>query len=256
MIYNKEINGVKFTLVCESWKTRNSWGHKVALYKNDYLLIGTAKVRYYNRTWERYQFQGVIKSVIFDAIERIKAAAKVAFKALHDYKVMTKNARPNLPNILQKIRLIICIMNYTECFNRSRVDRLQFLCSPFFLPRATFAPVWCLDALSGVECCPVPHLRPSGASICCQVWSVAPCHICARLVPRYAVRCGVLPRATFALVWCPTLSCYTHYSKSQILEFLQRCPLQATRYRSYRSLQILVFFILFVLYIRCKNKII
>lgn len=33
MIYNKEINGVKFTFVCESWKTRNSWGHQVTLYK-------------------------------------------------------------------------------------------------------------------------------------------------------------------------------------------------------------------------------
>lgn len=43
MVYNKEINGVKFTFVCEFWKTRNSWGHKVALYKNDTLLIGTAK---------------------------------------------------------------------------------------------------------------------------------------------------------------------------------------------------------------------
>lgn len=102
MIYNKEINGVKFTLVCEFWKTRNSWGHKVALYKNDNLLIGTAKARYYNRTWERYQFQGVIKSVIFDAIERIKAAAKVAFKALHDYKVMTKKRAAEFTEYLTK----------------------------------------------------------------------------------------------------------------------------------------------------------
>lgn len=90
MIYNKEINGVKFSFVCESWKTRNSWGHKVSLYQNDTLLIGTAKVRYYNRTWERYQYQSVIKSVIFNAIEEIKAIAKKAFLSIHNYKVMTK----------------------------------------------------------------------------------------------------------------------------------------------------------------------
>lgn len=90
MIYNKEINGVKFTFVCESWKTRNSWGHKVALYKNENLLIGTAKVRYYNRTWEKYQYQSTIKSVIFNAIEEIKEDAKKAFLTLHNYKVMTK----------------------------------------------------------------------------------------------------------------------------------------------------------------------
>ena len=90
MIYNKEINGVKFTLVCESWSTRNSWGHEVTLYKNDTVKIGRAKIRYYNRTWECYQYQSAIKSVIYDAIEAIKAAAKETFKELHRYQVLTK----------------------------------------------------------------------------------------------------------------------------------------------------------------------
>ena len=90
MIYNKEINGVKFTLVCESWCTRYSWGHEVTLYKNDFAKIGRAKIRYYNRTWESYQYQSAIKAVIFETIERIKSAAKIAFKELHHYKVLTK----------------------------------------------------------------------------------------------------------------------------------------------------------------------
>ena len=90
MIYNKEINGVKFTLVCESWRTRNSWGHEVTLYKNDTLKVGRVKIRYYNRTWESYQYQTAIKSVIYEAIAKIKAAAKIAFLTLHNYKVMTK----------------------------------------------------------------------------------------------------------------------------------------------------------------------
>ena len=86
MIYNKEINGVKFTLVCESWRTRFSWGHEVTLYKNDTLKVGRVKIRYYNRTWECYQYQSAIKSVIFDVLEKIKAAAKKAFLTLHNYK--------------------------------------------------------------------------------------------------------------------------------------------------------------------------
>lgn len=90
MIYNKEINGVKFTLVCESWQTKTAWGHKVSLYRNESFFVGSAKIRYYNRTWEKYQYQSVIKSVIYNAIEEIKAAAKKAFLALHNYKVMTK----------------------------------------------------------------------------------------------------------------------------------------------------------------------
>jgi hypothetical protein len=90
MIYNKEINGVKFTLVCESWNTRNSWGHEVTLYKNDTFKVGRAKIRYYNRTWESYQFQSAIKNVIIDVLEKIKVAAKKAFLTLHNYKVLTK----------------------------------------------------------------------------------------------------------------------------------------------------------------------
>lgn len=102
MIYNKEINGVKFTFVCESWKTRNSWGHEVTLYKNDTLKVGISKIRYYNRTWECYQFQSAIKAVLFETIERIKAAAKIAFKALHYYKVMTKKRAAEFTEYLTK----------------------------------------------------------------------------------------------------------------------------------------------------------
>ena len=90
MIYNKVINGVKFTFVCESWTDPTSWGHKVTLYKNDTFKVGWVKVRYYNRTWESYLYQSAIKSVIYNAIEEIKAAAKKVFLTLHNYKVMTK----------------------------------------------------------------------------------------------------------------------------------------------------------------------
>lgn len=90
MIHERIINGVKFTLVCETWQTKTSWGHEVTLYKNNVFKVGHVKVRYYNRTWEQYIYQSAIKSVIFNAIQEIKAAAKVVFKALHNYKVMTK----------------------------------------------------------------------------------------------------------------------------------------------------------------------
>lgn len=103
MIYNKEIDGIKFTFVCDSWNARNSWGLEVTLYKNDSFKVGFVKIRYYNRTWERYQFQSAIKSVIYNVIQQIKAVAKKAFLTLHNYKILTKNAPPNLLNTLQKI---------------------------------------------------------------------------------------------------------------------------------------------------------
>lgn len=90
MIYNKEINGVKFTLVCESWTDRTSWGHKVTLYRNDSVVVGTYKVRYYNRTWETYQYQSAIKGVISNVLDSITQELRNAFKTLHNYKVLTK----------------------------------------------------------------------------------------------------------------------------------------------------------------------
>lgn len=90
MIYNKKINGVKFTFVCESWKTRSSWGHEVTLYKNDTVQVGRVRIRYYNRTWECYQYQSAIQNVIYNVIEERKAAVKAVFLRVHNYKVMTK----------------------------------------------------------------------------------------------------------------------------------------------------------------------
>ena len=102
MIHNKEINGVKFTIVCESWWNRNSWGHIVTLYKNDTVKIGRVKIRYYNRTWESYRYQSAIKSVIYNTIEAIKEAAKIAFKQLHKYKVLTKKRAAEFTEYLKK----------------------------------------------------------------------------------------------------------------------------------------------------------
>nr|DAI77560.1 MAG TPA: hypothetical protein [Caudoviricetes sp.] len=60
------------------------------------------------------------------------------------------------------------------------------------------------------------------------------CTFAPVLVPSLASGMEYCHGCTFAPVLVPTPSCYTHYNKSQILEFLQRCPLQAARYRSYK----------------------
>ena len=77
-------------------------GARSNIIKNDTFKVGRAKIRYYNRTWESYLYQSAIKSVIYDTLEKIKAAAKVAFKALHDYKVMTKKRAAEFTEYLTK----------------------------------------------------------------------------------------------------------------------------------------------------------
>ena len=89
MIYEKNINGVDFTIYCNTWETRNSWGHEVTLYQGTN-QIGRIKLRYYNRTWEIYQFRTAIQLVIMEAVDRAKAFAREAFNRLNGYKIITK----------------------------------------------------------------------------------------------------------------------------------------------------------------------
>ena len=59
----------EFKIVAYSYETSSSWGHKAELIRNNDYTLNTYKIRYYNRTWECYQYQSVIKSVLNDYID-------------------------------------------------------------------------------------------------------------------------------------------------------------------------------------------
>ena len=65
----------EFKIVAQSYETRNSWGHKAYLVNDNNYTMNTYKIRYYNRTWECYQYQSVIKSVLNDYLTQL----------IHDY---------------------------------------------------------------------------------------------------------------------------------------------------------------------------
>lgn len=62
-IREKTINNNKWQLINESWETRNSWGHKTTILRNDYEFL-SHKVRYYNRTWENYRYQTCMRGAV------------------------------------------------------------------------------------------------------------------------------------------------------------------------------------------------
>ena len=106
-------------------------------------------------------------------------------------------------------------MNYTKCFNCSRVHGLQIICSPFFsFPVPRCCQVWsvaacaplrrsrCIDAVRCGVLQPVPF-APFLVPRCCQVWSVAAGAPLRRSRCLDAVRCGVLqPVPTLRRSWC------------------------------------------------------
>ena len=64
---NEFINGVlqpvevEFQFVNEYFSTSRSWGHISTLFRNG-VQVSEVKARYYNRTWEAYEYQSVMSS--------------------------------------------------------------------------------------------------------------------------------------------------------------------------------------------------
>jgi len=63
----------KIAIGAEVYRTSRSWGHKAHLYRRtpsdqDDEHIQSAKVRYFNRTWERYEFESILHQLISKAL--------------------------------------------------------------------------------------------------------------------------------------------------------------------------------------------
>lgn len=87
-------NGTKFEFVCESWSTSRAWGHRVKLYTgSNYAAIADAKIRYYNRTWESYQYQSCMHAAVYQARSEHEAVVIADYKEDHNIKRLTKERR-------------------------------------------------------------------------------------------------------------------------------------------------------------------
>lgn len=51
------------TIQCHVYETRNSWGH-VAKLMNNGREVSKCRIRYYNRTWESFEFESVISNLL------------------------------------------------------------------------------------------------------------------------------------------------------------------------------------------------
>lgn len=85
----KVINGSEFEFINEGWSTSSAWGHRsVLLYKG--ISIAEKKIRYYNRTWESYEFQSCMKACVDLAIKEKTEAAKDLYKMINKISRFTK----------------------------------------------------------------------------------------------------------------------------------------------------------------------
>jgi hypothetical protein len=86
----------EFKIVAYSYETRNSWGHKAELINNNNYTLNTYKITYYNRTWECYQYQSVIKSVLSDYMTQLINDYIDDYKQQNSIKRLNHNLREEL----------------------------------------------------------------------------------------------------------------------------------------------------------------
>lgn len=88
-ILKKEINGVEYEFVNSSRGNRSGFVHETKLFK-DGRLLAENKCQYYNRTWECYRYQSVMKGLIYRLINSCEEKFKNEWKDSHNVKRLTE----------------------------------------------------------------------------------------------------------------------------------------------------------------------
>lgn len=99
-IKEMQIDGHDIKFVNNTWETRYSWGHETTLFI-DNEEINTSKCRYYNRTWECYQYQSIMKNCLYNYMDRVKTCFIDAYKLGHNIKRLCGNKKADCLQLLE-----------------------------------------------------------------------------------------------------------------------------------------------------------
>lgn len=83
--FTAKVNGEEITLECYTTNTRMGFCHTATVTTARYHHLSDTKISYYNRTWERFQYESVLKR----AIEKFPKEMR---KALYDQLIERKSA--------------------------------------------------------------------------------------------------------------------------------------------------------------------
>lgn len=88
----KVINGNEYTFINTFRGNRSGFVHESELLKNNW-TIGKNKIQYYNRTWESYTYQTVMKGLVRGLMENCMEDFISAWKNDHEIKRLTKQKK-------------------------------------------------------------------------------------------------------------------------------------------------------------------
>lgn len=113
-IFENEINGVKFKIVCDVWQTGSSWGHVAKLFEND-AEIGQYKIKFSQPVVENYRL--IIQCLTNEVKKRAEKAVINVFLNAKGYKRMTANRYFALTPFLQNDKKYMLYNDLFKIYN-------------------------------------------------------------------------------------------------------------------------------------------
>lgn len=107
----------EYTFVNETESTRSGFCHKSTLFNQYGSAIGNNRVNYYNRTWESYRYQTVMRGVVSGLIENRESVLKNDFKAVKGIKSLNNKYKAEYNAIVASDKKIILYKALLEKIN-------------------------------------------------------------------------------------------------------------------------------------------
>ena len=114
-------NGREYNIVNEYWETSCAWGHKSTLIA-PWGEVESRKVKYINRTWERYTYESCMSGLIDTILEDNLKSYITQYKEKNDITRLTSLQKDMIKAEWQEKEYIQDLMEIKERINDRRFD--------------------------------------------------------------------------------------------------------------------------------------
>ena len=114
-------SGREYNIVNETWETSRAWGHKSTLIA-PWGEVESHKVRYYNRTWERYTYESCMSGLINTILEDNLKSYITRYKEKNDITRLTSLKKDMIKAEWQEKEYTQELMEIKERINDRRFD--------------------------------------------------------------------------------------------------------------------------------------
>ena len=114
-------NGRVYNIVNETWETSRAWGHKSTLIA-PWGEVESRKVKYQNRTWERYTYESCMSGLINTILENNLKSYITQYKEKNDIRRLTRLQKDMIKAEWQQQEYTQELMEIKERINDRRFD--------------------------------------------------------------------------------------------------------------------------------------